>query len=320
MDSYLRAVVSAGQTNPFVNLTEPEPTSTDAARTCWSATTQGIDSFANCWVEQKLNVRERRILICAQTMVSTASAALCSVQDDLSPDLYAVANCTSEFAESNQGNQFIECLSSRAMRNLSNEQKAIFQCSIGATDIQAVATCVGANTIPANYRVLAQCAMGAKTYQDVAGCAANQYLNADQARVVNCFVNNTGDYIAMGICAAGPHLTPEQRAAATCAVSTSGVPLPFAACFSTQLTVNEIKKCFEVGIGGPNGCFGPNNTAVKAIDNAWHDATRGPGPNNTVAVFMRNAQNDLRYGPGRNNDVVGRDGFVCKKLLFGICR
>jgi hypothetical protein len=156
----------------------------------------------------------------------------------------------------------------------------------------------------------------------------------------------------MGVCAAGNNLTPEQQVFVSCAISTGGQPYAFAGCVGTQLTLNELNKCLERGIGG-NGCFGPNNTAVKFVSNAWKDVTQGPGPNNDllgrdgfagrtldnarhdlqygpgsgnelfggngfVGRTLDNARSDLQNGPGAGNDLVGKDGFVCK-TLFGGC-
>jgi hypothetical protein len=98
----------------------------------------------------------------------------------------------------------------------------------------------------------------------------------------------------------------------------------FAGCVGTQLTLNELQKCMDEGIGG-SGCFGDNNDAVKFVNNAWKDVTEGPGPNNDLlgrdgflGRTLENARSDIEEGPGENNDLVGQNGFVCR-TLFGGC-
>jgi hypothetical protein len=110
-------------------------------------------------------------------------------------------------------------------------------------------------------------------------CAAATQLNNDQMRIVSCILNNEGNYLQMGVCAAGNTLTPEQQVFVNCAITTGVASYAFAGCVGTQLTVNELNKCFSDGIGG-KGCFGENNTIVKTITNSWHDVTHGPGPGN----------------------------------------
>ena len=54
--------------------------------------------------------------------------------------------------------------------------------------------------------------------------------------------------------------------------------------------MKELGKCLEKGIGGP-GCFGPDNTIVKTINNAINDIIKGPGPNNEIVkAFQEVAQ------------------------------
>src|SRR4029077_1054844 len=96
----------------------------------------------------------------------------------------------------------------------------------------------------------------------------------EQQRIANCVLQNKGSYVQMGVCAAGNNLTAEQQVFVSCALTTGGQPYAFAGCVGTQLTLNEIDKCFSRGIGG-DGCFGTNNTAVKFVSNAFKDVTQG---------------------------------------------
>jgi hypothetical protein len=86
---------------------------------------------------------------------------------------------------------------------------------------------------------------------------------------------------------------PEIQIASECAAA--GSPMAVAACTSSRLTTRELQKCGN-GIGTPDGCFGPNNTLRRHLENAVGDVVNGPGP---------------------SNDLVGREGFTCKSL--GIC-
>lgn len=116
----------------------------------------------------------------------------------------------------------------------------------------------------------------------------------------------------------------EQEVFAGCAVSTGGQPYAFAGCVGSQLTKMELQKCFTHGIGG-SGCFGQNNTVVKFVNNAWKDVTEGPGPSNDllgrdgfIGRKLRDAEGDLRYGAGSSNDLVGRCGFMGRTLLVAV--
>ena len=75
-------------------------------------------------------------------------------------------------------------------------------------------------------------------------------------------------------------MNEEWRIAAECAVQLGGEPLSFAGCTAGRLTVREFTKCLGGEIG--KDCFGPNNTIVVGLNNAFRDLTQGPGRNNDV--------------------------------------
>lgn len=83
----------------------------------------------------------------------------------------------------------------------------------------------------------------------------------------------------------GQHLNPELNVALNCGMATSGNPVAMAACTATVLTENELEKC-QNGFGTANGCFGPNNTVRKHVENAVSDIVQGPGPSNDLARWM----------------------------------
>jgi len=80
----------------------------------------------------------------------------------------------------------------------------------------------------------------------------------------------------------------------------------YAACVGGQLTLNELDKCLERGIGG-DGCFGKGNTAVQFVQNAWKDVTQGPGKGNEVVKVREQILNGDR-GTGAN---IIRDPIRC---------
>lgn len=88
----------------------------------------------------------------------------------------------------------------------------------------------------------------------------------------------------------------------------------------TQLTLNELEKCFTQGIGG-SGCFGNNNEAVKFVRNAWKDVTQGPGPSNDLVgsdgALVRTARNVIAgpVGDVARGEIGGSDQSVWRKDL-----
>ena len=87
---------------------------------------------------------------------------------------------------------------------------------------------------------------------------------------------------------AGPNYTAdyslnkETQVALAC-TSKFGATKAAMACMAGTLTVNELDKCRTKGIGG-EGCFGRNNTLVKAFNDHW-DSVKNEG--NPVTVLTR---------------------------------
>lgn len=103
--------------------------------------------------------------------------------------------------------------------------------------------------------------------------------------------------VDFGDCISRDLTNQEAQIAYQCAkTSWSGGPYAVAGCTAARLTSMEFDKC-QRGIGTQEGCFGPNNT---------------------VRRFVENAGDDLHYGPGEHNDLVGKKGWVCR-TLFGGC-
>jgi uncharacterized protein YecT (DUF1311 family) len=124
------------------------------------------------------------------------------------------------------------------------------------------------------------------------GCAAGAVLPPDAARLVGCATNSQGP-TSFALCAAAPAMNEEWRIAAECAVESGGNPVGFAGCTAGRLTARELTKCFTGQVG--KDCFGPNNTVVKTLTNAFNDLTQGPGKNNEVVKAL-NAIGELTGG------------------------
>jgi hypothetical protein len=93
-------------------------------------------------------------------------------------------------------------------------------------------------------------------------------------------------------------MNEEWRIAAECAVQTGGNPVGFAGCAAGRLTLKELTQCFQGQIG--KDCFGPNNTIVVALTNAFNDLIHGPGKNNEIVKAL-DAISEWSGGP---NSVV----------------
>jgi hypothetical protein len=111
--------------------------------------------------------------------------------------------------------------------------------------------------------------------------------------MVSCAANSTGA-TSFALCAAGPAMNEEWRTVAECAVETGGNPIGTGGCAAGRLTLRELTKCFTGTIG--KDCFGPNNTIVKDLTNAFNDVIHGPGQNNEIVKAVR-AIGDLTGGP-----------------------
>lgn len=306
-----------------LTFTESTNDPTTAALNCSSQIGSGIDSFSKCWVRNIATDRQKKILDCIDHTRSKASLAICINKDHMSGDVYKLATCADSYNESKRGDAFLNCI---ARGQLNEDQARVFQCAVNNRgDYSAMGTCaISSQLSPEQQRIFGCVAQNMGNYIDAGLCAAGGYITPEQSRIANCVLRNSGSYMQMGVCAAGSNLTPEQQVFANCAISSGGQPYAFAGCVGTQMTMNELQKCLTDGIGG-SGCFGDNNTAVKFVSNAWKDVTEGPGPNNDllgrdgfIGRKIDDIQSDITYGPGSSNDLVGRDGFVCQ-TFFGGC-
>lgn len=92
--------------------------------------------------------------------------------------------------------------------------------------------------------------------------------------MVSCTTNSTGA-TSSALRAADPATNKEWRILTECAIESGGISIGTAACAAGSLTLRELTKCFTGAIG--RHCFGPNNTIVKDLTNAFSDLIHDPG-------------------------------------------
>jgi uncharacterized membrane protein len=315
-DGYVFRRVDAGVSQQAtIKLTESTTDPKTAAINCRSKIAEGRDEFVRCWTRQVATEKQRIILNCVEETDTAASLAICATKNHISGDAARIADCSLRYSEHKQTVSFARCIGGG---RIGEKEARLVDCAIeNRGNYSAVGLCAAGTNLTADERRLYDCiADNYNDYRAAGLCVAGKGLSDDQRRVANCVMHNRGSYVQMGVCAAGGNLTAEQQVFVQCAASTGGQPYAFAGCVGTQLTLNELDKCISHGIGG-SGCFGSNNTAVKFVQNAWKDVTKGPGPSNDllgrdgiVRRTLRGTERDLRQGPGPGHDVVGRDGFV----------
>lgn len=293
-DGYeFRRVFVGEELDYTIRLNEREPDPKQAALNCTDQMARGREDFAECWIRNVASVKQRRILDCWDRTETYSSFAICANEDSLRPDSIKIADCASKFADKREGGEFLSCV---GRGQITPDQARVFDCAINNQgSYAAMGSCAIAGQLTPEQRRIYNCVLQNRgNYQNMGLCAATTTLTPQQSRLVSCVMSNRGSYLQMGVCAVGNQLTPEQQVFAQCAISTGGQPYAFAGCVGTHLTVNELEKCMEQGIGG-SGCFGDNNTAVKFVKNYWKDVTQGPGPDNDGRRFVeRNVVGPVR--------------------------
>jgi hypothetical protein len=96
----------------------------------------------------------------------------------------------------------------------------------------------------------------------------------------------------------------ETQVSAACAEE-FGVSYAAAGCIVSELTAEELSKCFEDGVGG-EGCFGDNNTLVRIVAANIEAAAREDGDINqairaTTGVSVRDIEDEGILG-GENSE------------------
>lgn len=248
--------------------------------------------------------------------------------------LYATAQTAQSCLDSSGADrdQFGDCML-RSM--LGQKENKIYECSKEGRDNTGTALCiltaVGGEKERRAASQVGECySKHQSEWDQYPLCMANQNLDGDAAKLLNCVrkQSEAGDasFFGTAVCygAQNLRLNPEHQIAIECAASSGGEPIAFAGCTGGRLTARELTKCLTVGVGG-DGCFGPNNEIVKALrsvgvnlndalgpnndlvkswNNGVRDIQHGPGPNNEVVKAFQTVGNDIAHGPGQNNDLV----------------
>lgn len=332
-------------------LTETKTSPRDAAIGCRDKITRGKDAFADCWIRSVSTHKQKSILACWDNNRTSSSFALCASKANMGEQEIKMANCSEELRRNRNGRDFLACVGNT---QLNAEEAEVFDCAIRSDGVLgSAAMCISKKRFSPEMRHIYSCTeRNQGNYSKIASCAMENYMTPEQRRIYSCVMSHPESYAKMAVCAVGPQLTAEQQVFADCAIKTGMQPYAMAVCVGGTLTVNELQKCIDVGVGG-NGCFGDNNTLVLHVQNAWKDVTVGPGSSNdlvgadgwtarTGGNVLRDIQigpgpgndlvgsegwlsttggnivNDIENGPGSGNDLVGEDGFVCQ-TFFGGC-
>lgn len=216
--------------------------------------------------------------------------------------------------QTSSGNRtaFGDCMV-RAMAG--ERERAAYNCARGGGGSEAVSICLVGALGGQRERQVAQALSDCRqqygsNYNQYPLCLARGQVGGDAGKVLACVQQQTqqGQVTFMGtaMCygASSLNLNPEMQIVAQCAVASGGEPYSFAGCAGGQLTTRELNKCFTHGVGGSQGCFGPNNTIVQAFSGVGNYLGQQFGPNNDIVRTWNTAVNDLQHGPGPNHEVV----------------
>ena len=194
-------------------------------------------------------------------------------------------------------------------------ERAAYDCARSGGDENAVALCMvgvfgGANERAAA-QAISQCyAQFGEQWSQYPLCMANGSVGGDAGKLLACVQQQggSGDVTLLGTAAcygAGKFdLNPEMQIIAGCAAASGGEPYSFAGCAGGQLTARELDKCLTGGVGGANGCFGPNNTIIRGLRDTGNFFRQEFGPTNTIVQTWNGAVNGLTQAPGPNNTAV----------------
>lgn len=215
-------------------------------------------------------------------------------------------------ASNGERKKFGECMLTKM---LGKKELSLYNCSKKEKqDKNKLALCAisalgGENEQRAAQQIAACYSQHGDRWQQYPLCMAGQQLDENTAKLLSCVKEGATEgsvsILGTAACYGGDRLglNPELQIALQCAVSTGGEPMAFAGCAGGQLTLRELNKCLESGIGG-EGCFGPNNEIVKGLSAIGLEIEDLYGPGNRIVTLWNNGVNDLSNGPGPNNDGV----------------
>ena len=276
--------------------------------------------FANCAAPSlgiRLSDEQRVVAGCAMTTRGDASRFTSCVggqylSRSLNENDRAILNCA---ANSNgEAGRFASCASGMF---LAQEQQAVLNCAVSASDPQTFATCAASNSairMSDDQRILARCALRSNGDRNTFGVCAgaaflNRNLSPDEQAVLNCAVSANGDTGRFAGCSAsrllGRELSREQRVALECAAQSQGDPTGMATCaganmFNLQLNPEQqiAVQCVVSTGGQPHaaaGCIGSRLT-MRELTKCMTDGVGGNG------CF------------GDSNDLIGRNGWTARTL------
>jgi hypothetical protein len=213
-----------------------------------------------------LNRDSAMLVSCAeQANGSTANLAQCAgrsiIGSKLTQDQMKAVNCATENGD--DANDFAECIANNLLANqLTPQQRRLLSCAMN-NDVDS--------------REFAAC-----TARALFGDRLSREANA----AIDCAIQSQGDFQQFGGCAANKflnlNLNPEQQIAIQCVISSGGQPYVAAGCAASRLTLRELTKCVEHGIGG-DGCFGDNNDLFGRNGFVVRNlAALGGGPNSVI--------------------------------------
>lgn len=222
------------------------------------------ESFANCAAPSVMGQSEQAVLRCAVESKDSSAFASCAAGQlsiKASEDQRVVAQCAMQ--SKGDTSDFFSCAGNAfAGKNLSNDQKAVLKCAHDSEgDTSAFAACAAGDLVTKN-------------------------LSREQQIAIRCAAESGGDPTATAVCAGtnlmALNLNPEQQIAVQCVAATGGEPYSAAGCMASRLTMRELTKCFNEGIGG-SGCFGDSNDLIGK--NGWVARSLGEiagGPNSVI--------------------------------------
>ncbi|QOZ24136.1 hypothetical protein XH93_11540 [Bradyrhizobium sp. CCBAU 51753] len=148
----------------------------------------------------------------------------------------------------------------------------------------AVAVCL-ADSVPEYARKVLACVLVQTDVKALLTCAAAPVLDDETQKIVTCAAGSERSYFELGLCLLGVKVNKEIAIVAKCAESSNGQAFVALGCAAGALTQREFNKCLANGIGGADGCFGPNNTVRITVQNILNDLEHGPSNSNEVVKF-----------------------------------
>ncbi|MDU0343962.1 hypothetical protein [Bosea rubneri] len=174
-------------------------------------------------------------------------------------------------------------------------------------------------TLPAEVGIARHCMERFGFEEAALNCTANAVIDrqlGSTGRIARKCLEQNGATLGAAKCTAFglmlKEANPETQMAAEC-VAQYGVSKVAVACAATRLTVAEFDKC-KNGIGSQNGCFGPNNTLRRAIEDNLEAARR----ESSVPGAVIRAGTGVSVDAIRQNGVLGGKNSEARKICNGV--